>query len=158
MNISPNHPLRVRVPVWTIGAWVAITLVLAVNILICFSRQRSELIIFFPILLWVIIDLLPVSGSVYLDDDGVSIKNITGHYRILWIDIRRTVYENKVHSLILYGDNKKLTLPTLENWSGPEARQAFQLLYQKMAELEIGLPVEYEMNIIPHRNVRVRRD
>ena len=153
MNVSPSRPLHVGLLSYKIIAWVCMIFFLGCSLGAYFARQYWPSAFFWVFILLGLYMLIS-AGAFEFDDEGVSHKNLSGHYRILWCEVKRIEFGTQ-GSLVLHGEGKRFVLPTPSVWSGPEKPQAFELLGQKIEELGI---TPYPSNVADykiHKNVKV---
>ncbi len=144
---------RVSLLSYKLIAWVCVIFFLGCSVGAYHAQQYGPSVFFWVFILMGLYMLIS-AGSFEFDDSGVSHKNLTGHYRMLWKNVQRIEFGRG--SLVLHGENKRFVLPAPAVWSGPEKLQAFELLERKVKEL--GL-VPYPSNVADykvHKNVRGR--
>jgi hypothetical protein len=101
--------------------------------------------------------MLMVAGVFVLDDDGVSHKNLFGHYRMAWRDVQSIEYG--IYSMVLHGKGKRFSLPSYVLWSGADRHQARDLQKRKFKEFEERDVEQYDNKYADfkyHKNVKVR--
>jgi hypothetical protein len=153
MSISSSRPLKVGLLSYKIIAWVCMIFSFGCSLGAFFARQYGPSAFFWAFILMGLYMLIS-AGAFELDDDGVSHKNLTGHYRMIWRDVQRIEFGTQ-GSLVLHGEGKRFVLAAPSVWSGPEKPQAFELLGRKIKELGI---TPYPSNVADykiHKNVKV---
>jgi hypothetical protein len=150
--ISP--PLKVGLLSYTIIACVCVIFFLGCSAGAYYARQYGPAAFFWVFILMGVYMLIS-AGAFELDEDGVSHKNMGGHYRMLWRDVQR-IDVGTQGSLVLHGEGKRFVLPSPAVWSGPEKPEAFELLDRKLKDSGI---TPYPSNVADykiHKNVKVQ--
>jgi hypothetical protein len=154
MSSSPDLPLKVGLLSYKIIAWVCVIFFFGCSVGAYSARQYGPSAFFWVFILMGVYMLIS-AGAFELDEDGVSHKNLSGEYRMLWRDVQRIEFGTQ-GSLVLHGEGKRFVLPAPAVWSGPEKPKAFELLDRKIKELGI---TPYPSNVADykiHKNVKVR--
>lgn len=154
MSISPPPALKVGLLSYKILAWVGMIFFLGCSLGAFLARQYGASALFWVFIL-VSFYMLLSAGTFEFDEDGVSQRNLTGHYRMAWRDIQRIELGTQ-GSLVLHGESKRFVLAAPSVWSGPEKPQAFELLCRKFNELGV---TPYPSNVADyksHKNVKAR--
>ena len=154
MNVSPSRPLHVGLLTCKIIFWVSIILFSGFSLGAYFEGQYV-ISAFFCVFILLGLCALITAGAFEFDDHGVSHKNLSGHYRILWHEVKHIEFGIQ-GTLVLHGEGKRFVLPAPTFWSGPEKPQAFELVGQKIKELGITPYPSDVAEFKIHKNVKVR--
>jgi hypothetical protein len=98
--------------------------------------------------------LIAIAGSIGVGEKTIEHKNIFGHYRMAWSDVRKIELGN-YGTMILHGEGKRFALAPPAYWSGMQKPEALALLQRKLTESQIAV---YRSNVGDykiHKNVRV---
>ncbi|MBL8190466.1 MAG: hypothetical protein JNK38_20785 [Acidobacteria bacterium] len=98
---------------------------------------------------------LYVSVGVFeISEAAIAQRNLFGHFRILWSEVRRI--EAGSSAIVLHGEDKRFVLATPEQWSGPEKPEAFECFRLKVEEIGVIVYPSNAADLKIHKNVRVR--
>ena len=154
MSTSRPSPLKVGLLSYKVIAWVCVIFFLGCSAGAYQARQYAPSAFFWVFILMGVYMLIS-AGSFELDNEGVSQRNMGGHYRMLWRDVQRIECGTQ-GTLVLHGDGKRFVLPSPAVWSGSDKPRAFELLDRKIKESGIA---PYPSNVADykiHKNVKVR--
>jgi len=155
MNSTTNQTLKVGLLGHKILGWVCIIFFFGCSAGAYLAKQYGPSAFFWVFILTGVY-MLMTSGTFEIDEDGLSHKNLMGHYRMLWSDVQR-IEEGPQGSLVLHGEGKRFVLAPPSFWSGPDKAQAFTLANRKVIELAITPTLSNLADYKAHKNVKIRR-
>ena len=102
--------------------------------------------------------LVAVTGKITLTGKSVTHSNLFGPYRILWnevlaIEVSKDQYQT---AMVLFGDDKHLSIFSPQHWSGSEAHQARELLAEVLKSRALIPTATSSASFRLNRNVRLR--
>ncbi len=102
--------------------------------------------------------LVAVTGKITLNSKGITHSNLFGTYRILWdevlaIEVSKDQYQS---AMVLFGDDKHLSVFSPQHWSGSEARQARVFLAEVLKSRALVPTATSSASFKLNKNVRLR--
>ena len=89
---------------------------------------QASVVILFLIFVLLGIYLLLSSGSVEMDEEGITYRTYLAQYRIVWSEVKHIEIDRQGSNIVFCGDNKRLAALGPMFWSGSDKKLMLRLL------------------------------
>jgi hypothetical protein len=95
------------------------------------------------------------SGTVEIEDAGVSVTTLLGRHFLRWEEAK-TLLAGNGNVLIGAADGRRLVVPAPSYWKGPKRNEAMKQFFLKLQERELAMKPDWRASFLFSKGTRVR--